>query len=129
MNISHSIKIINTIVILQFIQVATKVHKYSKDFFPDRDIPFTLHLPNGNLISAKVCQDSSKALMSKPNKELGRWILRDVLNLQEGELLTYNKLKLVGIDSVRIDKVDNQNYKINFVGIGSFDNYLDIYED
>jgi len=87
-------------------------------------MPFTLHLPNGSSMSAKVCQDNSKALMSNPNKELGKWILRDILNLKEGELLSYEKLQFIGIDSIRIDKIDKLNYKINFVGLESFENYI-----
>ena len=108
-----------------YIPIPSKIHKCSKEFFPNRDMPFTLHLPNGSSMSAKVCQDNSKALMSNPNKELGKWILRDILNLKEGELLSYEKLQFIGIDSIRIDKIDKLNYKINFVELGSFENYID----
>jgi hypothetical protein len=112
-----------------YIPIPAKVHKYSKSFFPPRDTSFLLHLPNGDTIDSKVCQDNSKALMSNPNKDLGKWLLRDVLNLKEGELLTYEKLKTIGIDSVKIDKLDEQNYKISFTHLGSYENYLSIYED
>jgi hypothetical protein len=112
-----------------YIPIPVKVHKYSKSFFPPRDTSFFLHLPNGDTIDSKVCQDNSKALMSNPNKDLGKWLLRDVLNLKEGELLTYEKLKTIGIDSVKIDKLDEQNYKISFTHLGSYENYLSIYED
>jgi hypothetical protein len=66
--------------------------------------------------------------MSNPNKALGKWLLREVLKLKEGELLTYKKLELIGIDSIRIDKIDTQNFKINFVTSGSFEEYLESYE-
>lgn len=108
-----------------YIPIPIKVHKKAKDFFPDRDSPFNLKLPNGDVLQAKVCQDNSKALMSYSNKELGKWILRDVLSLKEGELLTYEKLQTLGIDSVRIDKIDQNTYEINFSSIGSFESYLD----
>ena len=61
----------------------------------------------------KICQDNGKALMSNPNKALGKWILRDVLSLKEGEVLTYQKLKELGIDSILITK--GKNYSINFI--------------
>jgi len=67
--------------------------------------------------------------MSNPNKALGKWLLRDVLGLKEGELLTYERLQIIGIDSIRIDKIDNENFKINFVSSGSFEEYLDLYEE
>jgi len=111
-----------------YIPIPAKVHKYSPDFFPERDIAFNLHLPNNKILNVKVCQDNSKALMSNPNKELGRWLLRDILGLKEGEILTYARLQIIGIDSIRLDKIDNENFKINFVSSGSFEEYLDNFE-
>jgi hypothetical protein len=111
-----------------YIPIPAKVHKYSPDFFPARDKPFNLHLPNGEVLDVKVCQDNSKALMSNPNKALGKWILRDVLGLKEEEILTYNRLQIIGIDSIRLDKIDDENFRINFVSSGSFEEYLDLYE-
>jgi hypothetical protein len=112
-----------------YIPIPAKVHKYSPTFFPPRDKSFNLHLPNGNILDVKVCQDNSKALMSNPNKALGKWLLRDILGLQEGELLTYRRLQIIGIDSIRLDKIDNENFKINFVSSGSFEGYLESYEN
>jgi len=112
-----------------YIPIPSKVHQYSPTFFPPRDTVFNLHLPSGEILNVKVCQDNSKALMSNPNKALGKWLLRDILGLREGELLTYEKLQIIGIDSIRIDKIDNENFKINFVSSGSFEEYLDSYEE
>jgi hypothetical protein len=66
-----------------YIPIPSKIHKDFPDFFPDRSTSFYLKLPNGVKMQSKVCQDNSKALMSYSNKELGKWILRDVLNLNE----------------------------------------------
>ena len=110
-----------------YIPIPAKVHSKAPNFFPDRDSPFNLKLPQGDVLQVKVCQDNSKALMSFSNRELGKWILRDVLSLREGELLTYNRLQILGIDSVRIDKIDDVNYEINFASLGSFENYLESY--
>lgn len=92
-------------------------------FFPDKDISFDLCLPSGKHISAKICQEDGKAIMSNPNSDLGEWILRDVLGLQERELLTYDKLKIFGIDSVIFTKVSDLFYKIDFAPIGSYEKY------
>lgn len=104
-----------------YIPVPAVIYKNYPSFFPNRDQPFNLRLPNGKILQSKICQDNGKALMSYSNRELGEWILRDVLKLKEGELLTYEKLQLLGIDSVRIDKIDNENYEINFASNGSFE--------
>jgi len=108
-----------------YIPIPIQVHKIEPNFFPDRDSSFNLKLPKGNILVAKVCQDNSKALMSYSNRDLGKWILRDVLSLKIGELLTYEKLQTIGIDSVRIDKIDSKNYEINFATLGSYESYLE----
>ena len=51
--------------------------------------------------------------MSDPNKALGHWILRDVLQLPEGELVTMSLLNRMGFDSVIIYKDDISNYRID----------------
>jgi hypothetical protein len=112
-----------------YIPVPAKIHKYAPTFFPKRHKPFNLELPNGEILNVKICQDNSKALMSNPNKALGKWLLRDVLGLKEEELLTYSRLEILGIDSVRIDKIDEENFKMNFVSVGSYEIYLDKYEN
>lgn len=106
-----------------YIPIPAEIHKNFPGFFPERDVSFSLKLPNGVEMKSKVCQDNNKALMSYSNKELGEWILRDVLKLNEGELLTYEKLQTLGIDSVRIDKIDDSEFEINFSKTGSYERF------
>lgn len=108
-----------------YIRIPSWIHKRFPDFFPSRDKAFILKLPNGNKLSAKVCQQGRKALMSNPNCELGKWLLRDVMNLQERELLTYEMLQLIGVDSVEVFKVSNEEYRIEFRPMGSYDDFLE----
>lgn len=96
-----------------YIPIAKLFHREYPEFFPPRDVPFTLELPDGNKMKAKLCQDGSKALMSNPNKKLGKWLLRDVLNLEEGELLTREMLQIKGFDSIIVCKVNEQHYKLD----------------
>ena len=104
-----------------YIPIPRIIHNNFPDFFPNRQKPFSLKLPNGTIMNSKVCQDRGKALMSYSNKELGQWILRDVLGLRERELLTYAKLQILGIDSVRIDKISDTEFEINFSKVGSYE--------
>jgi hypothetical protein len=106
-----------------YIPIPAEIHKNFPEFFPDRDTPFILRLPDGRRMQSKICQDNGKALMSYSNRELGQWILRDVLGLKEGELLTYDKLQTIGIDSVRLDKISSDQFEINFSATGSYDNF------
>ncbi len=107
-----------------YIPVPIIIHKYFPDFFPDRETPFSLKLPNGKTMKSKICQENGKALMSYSNRELGDWILRDILKLKVWELLTYDKLKIFGIDSVRIDKISDLEFEINFSENNSFENFI-----
>ncbi len=106
-----------------YISIPSWIHKEFEGFFPKRDVVFDLILPDKSKLSAKVCQDGGKALMSNPNLDLGKWILRQVMNLDEGELLTYEKLEDLGIDSVVIYKEDNSKYSINFTKLDSFEQF------
>jgi len=87
------------------------------DFFPDRDVAFDLELPNGEILSAKVCQEQGKAIMSNPNKDLGRWLLRDVLKLKEGQLVTLDILDDMGVNAILFTKEDKGKYSIDFTFI------------
>jgi len=107
-----------------YIPIPAWLHRKFPNFFPPRDQAFELTLPDRATMSAKVCQDNSKALMSNPNSALGKWLLRDVLNLPEREMLTYDKLQAIGLDTVVIYKTDNETYDIDFTRIGSYEKFL-----
>lgn len=99
-------------------------------FFPPRDTAFTLHLPDGTEISAKVCQEADKnnpligkAIMSKPNKVLGKWLLRDVFEVEEGTVITYEMLEIFGVDSVIFTKNGELDYSIDFAEIGTYEKF------
>ena len=63
--------------------------------------------------------------MSNPNQDLGKWLLRKLLKLKEGELLTYQKLAEIGVDSVQVTKIDNANFEIDFKKLGSFEEFAE----
>lgn len=97
-----------------YIPFPAKLRKKFKGFFPDRNSSFDVNLPSGKTITMKVCQDGGKAIMSNPNSELGEWILREVLRLEDNELVTYETLVGLGIDSVIFEKNFEGNYNLDF---------------
>ena len=107
-----------------YIPVPVEVHRVAPDFFPPRDTPFKLQLPDGRTMSVKICQSGNKALMSQHNADLGEWLLRDVLNLQPNKLLTYEQLETIGVGAVEISKRGN-TYSIDFKELGSYEAFLD----
>lgn len=108
-----------------YISIPSWIHDVYPDFFPDRDTKFCLVLPSGQELSAKVCQDNSKALMSNPNKALGHWLLRDVLKIEEGTLVTFEMLADLGIDSVQVEKIADNMFQIDFAKLGSYSDFKD----
>lgn len=102
-----------------YIPIPSYIHKQNPDFFPSKDTSFNLKLPNSQTLKVKLCQDNNKALMSDPNMKLGIWLLRDILNIQERELVTYKHLLDSGINSVQINKYEDNTYDITFKNIKS----------
>ncbi len=98
----------------------------TRGFFPPRDSDFDLILPDGELIKAKICQADGKAIMSNPNNKLGYWLLRTVFDLPCGELVTYDKLRIFGIDCVIFTKLDNRKYSIDFGTLGTYEKFYGI---
>lgn len=78
-------------------------------------------VPTKEVLSAKVCQENSKALMTDPNKALSDWLLRKILKLKEGEPATIEKLNELGLDSVIITKIDEENFKIDIMKTDSYE--------
>ena len=107
-----------------YIPVPSEIRKLKSGFFPERDKIFNLEIPSGDKLKAKICQDNGKALMTNPNVALANWLLKDVLQLKERELLTYRKLEIIGIDSVKVEKIDDENFKIYFSKIGSYEKFI-----
>lgn len=118
-----------------YIPIPIIIHQKYPDFFPERDKRFRMKLPNGKIISAKVCQDNNKALMSDPNTDLCDW-LYNVIDINKNESMkrfiekrpyTYQDLKKVGKDSVRVIKVSNKDYQyeLESTDLGSFDDFIE----
>lgn len=107
-----------------YIPIPIEIHKQFPNFFPSRDELFELKIPSGEVFSAKVCQDNSKALMTNPNKALSEWLLRKVFQLKEGELITIEKMNKLGFDSVIIIKEDNGSYKIDKAKTNSYEEFI-----
>lgn len=103
-----------------YIPIPLWIHKEYEGFFPPIDTPFELKLPNGEIISAKVCQQGGKALMSNPNSKLGEWLLDEVLKVKSGELVTMDMLDEIGVDTVEVRKVNNMLYEIDFKETGTY---------
>lgn len=111
-----------------YIPIPAWVHRVFPGFFPDNnDFVFELELPNGDVLKSKLCQQGGKGLMSNPNSELGRWLLRDVLQLPEDVLVSREILDLANIDSAVVEKIEDNYFKINFASVGRYERFKEMY--
>ena len=107
-----------------YIPVPKEIHKRYPNFFPKRDEIFKLETPDNKLFDAKLCQENSKAIMTNPNKALSDWLLRQTLQLNEGEIATKQHLDRLGLDSVIIYKEDSK-FKIDIMKTNSYEEFLE----
>ena len=96
-----------------YIPIPARIHKEYPDFFPNKDELFRIKTNDGKVFLAKVCQSGRKALMSNPNKELGKWLLRDKLKIKPRTLINRSLLKNKQIEDIVITKYDIENFKIS----------------
>ena len=47
------------------------------------------------------------------------------MNLKEKELLTFEKLQVIGIDSVEVYRISDKVYKIDFRPMGTYDEFAE----
>lgn len=116
-----------------YINIPAWIHRCKKGFFnyvtsDFKTDSFDVRLPSGDILNMKVAQQGGKALMSNPNKALGYWILREILRIKEGEILTKTKLDIIGIDSVMLSKDINGEYFLDFLRSGSYEEFENEYK-
>jgi hypothetical protein len=104
-----------------YIPIPAVIHELFPSFFPDRDLEFVLILPDGTELIASVCQQGRKALMTNPNNALAKWLLRDIFQLEEGQLATIERMDLLDFDSVLIVKLEASRYTIDKAKSGSYE--------
>jgi hypothetical protein len=118
-----------------YIPIPSIVHKLRPGFLPSRDTKFVMALPNGDRISAKVCQQGSKALMSDPNTSLCFWLYELIdgqrkvseKRFQDKNPYTYQDLLKIGKDAVSLSKssIPGVDFDLELVPLGSFEAFVE----
>lgn len=116
-----------------YIPIPSWIHKTKNNFFKyntedNRTDSFDVYLPSGEILSMRVAQQGGKALMSNPNRKLGEWLLREVLNIKPGTLLTKNILDKIGIDSIKLSKKNDGTFYLDFLKSGSYEDFEQEYK-
>lgn len=84
---------------------------------------FDLILPDGRVLRGRIKQQNGKSLQTCPQGALGEWILKDVLGLENREIVTWELLDKLGIDSLKVTKVDDKHFKITVAETGAYEKF------
>lgn len=93
------------------------------DIKNDRLNDFDLILPDGRILRGRIKQQNGKSLQTNPQGALGEWILSDVLGLKNREVVTWELLDKLGIDSIKIIKQDDKQFRITVAETGAYEKF------
>lgn len=108
------------------ILIPEKVKLFFPYFFPDAGSTFELRLPNYVTLTGRVAKDGN-SILSTPSRDLGKWLLRQVLRIASGKVISYAILEKKGIDAVYVEKwVEGKDtfYKIFPAPVGEYENFM-----
>lgn len=104
-------------------------------------IKINLHMPDGKVFPALICQQGFKSLQTKPQSQLGLWIL-NVLGIKNpvrtdpytpsNDVVTLSLLYEKGFDSIKIWHENPDDLKevwVDFAPFGAFEKYINDDED
>lgn len=100
------------------------INAFKEDEIKNNELnDFDLILPDGKILRGRIKQDNGKSLQTNPQGALGEWILKDVLGFENREVVTMEHLQALGIDSLRITKLDNKHFKITVAETGAYEKF------
>lgn len=123
------------------IRISTWIHRVFPGFFGidafDKDQvknaelnDFDLILPDGTALRGRIKQDNGKSLQTSPQSALGKWVLEDVLKLHDrDDKVTWELLDELGIDSLKITKIDDKHFKITVAETNAYEQFKLDYEE
>lgn len=89
-----------------------------------KDNDFDLILPDGRVLRGRIKQQDGKSLQTNPQGALGKWILKDVLGVtNRSDVITWEWLDKLGIDSLQISKIDDKHFKITVAEYGAYEKF------
>ena len=118
-----------------YISIPAPVIHNNPGFFPSRDTTFELKLPNKKIVLAKPCSgkpELPKSIMTDPNTDLCDWLFKIIdgseeraeKRLLEKRPYTYEDLRLIGKDSVKVVKKSNSLYELFMMPLDSYEMFI-----
>ena len=125
-----------------YLSIPQWIHRQFPGFFPPRNVTMQLQLPNDRVVTAKVCQQNNKALMSKHNADLMAWLFSMIdggleeaqqrfnpLTRAKNRPYTYDDLLAIRKDAVAVLKNNDGTFSIEVMPLGSYETFKAHFEN
>lgn len=97
-----------------YIPIFMETHQDNPEFFPPREVPFTMYTDDGEVLQCVIAQDNNKAIETyQDNSILGRYF-RARLGVQLGQKVKTSDLRTYGRSDVTIYKIDDTHFFMDF---------------
>lgn len=97
-----------------YIHIPRSAHKQNPGFFPGPQTLITINTDDGHSLECVIAQQDDKAIETHyDNSELGRYF-RHRLGVRQGDPVSINDLHRYGRTSVRIYKISDYEYYMDF---------------
>lgn len=97
-----------------YLSVSQSIHQERPDFFPNLAEPFIMITDDGANLVCVMAQQNRKAIHTRGNNSIMGSYFRRRLGLNDGAFVTVEDLQKYGRNNVRIYKIDEETYYMDF---------------
>lgn len=97
-----------------YIPIRMPIHRADPTFFPPLRVPFLMYTDDGEVLRCVMAQDNRKGIHTTENNAIMGAYFRGRLGLPSGAFVTVDDLTNYGRHDVRIYKIDDETYYLDF---------------
>lgn len=97
-----------------YLSVPRSIHNENADFFPPSAIPFLVITDDGESLICVMAQQNRKGIHTRESNSIMGAYFRRRLGMVDGAFVTATDLRRYGRDSVRIYKIDEETFYLDF---------------
>jgi hypothetical protein len=97
-----------------YLSVPRKIHRDNTEFFPSLAKPFLIITDDGKMVNCVMAQANRKGIHTKEKNSIMGAYFRHRLGMKDGAFVMKDDLIRYGRDSVRIYKIDDETYYLDF---------------
>ncbi|WP_426355467.1 restriction endonuclease PLD domain-containing protein [Exiguobacterium sp. R-39] len=97
-----------------YLSVPLSIHNGNPDFFPPSVVPFVVITDDGESLICVMAQQNRKGIQTRESNSIMGAYFRRRLGMESGAFVTVADLRRYGRDSVRIYKIDEETFYLDF---------------